>query len=253
METYIALLLMIVPGFIAREIYKNLSSEDQKETNLSEIVYSLIFSIFIILLNYIFIKLFGNLKFIGVAKNTNQNTLTGITNLFQSISFIIFYIVITIVHSIFIGYMWNIIYPFYLKAINFILENNGGNELTGNSSLLSHLDDGKEHILEITTYKDGKENTKMGFSHDIEITDGKLTGISLIKEEKLNEKDLSEYQKETYIDFQNLSYKITEFYKESEFCNETKLRFFPFIIGIFSIIICWHIIGALGRFVFHLF
>ena len=50
METYIALLLMIVPGFLSRMIYKNLHTESRATSDFEKTIMSLIFSVFIIVL-----------------------------------------------------------------------------------------------------------------------------------------------------------------------------------------------------------
>jgi hypothetical protein len=141
METYIAILLLIVPGFIARYFFEKLNDNFTNEDKFQVTISALIYSIFIILLNYSIIK---------VLRVIDTSSLQDIAKNFSSINFVIFYTLITLPISLYVGYLWNELFPLFMSLINSIRDYKGKNSCGLDPSVCaSYFNDGKEHLITI--------------------------------------------------------------------------------------------------------
>jgi len=154
MESYFALLLLIVPGFIAQKIFKLLNQDKKYNSNLEETISSLIMSIFILGIDVILLISVYGINFISELKLY-----------FNSFHFLLGYTILTITISIAFGLLWNILCPYFLSVINKIrgLSNKNTIKITKNV-WDSVFDDGTNHAIYIE--KDGKEYTK-GFIKEL--------------------------------------------------------------------------------------
>jgi hypothetical protein len=146
METYIALLLLVVPGFIAKYIYGKLDHQIEVEDKFENIINSLIFNVFILLLNYFVLDLFG---FLSGAE------IKDVTILFNSVNFILGYTLLTLITAIAVAVIWDKSNPFYMKLINKYRETENRNCILRDTVLASSFNDGKSHLISIE--KDDKE------------------------------------------------------------------------------------------------
>lgn len=150
MDNYIALLLLVVPGFISRKIYGYLVDLQPTKDNFEETTYSLIFSAFNILGIYIifyFVSWYeGNVELL---------TKANIINSFNNPRIVAIYAVMAFLSSVLIAFIWKMLYPYYIKFINYFRKKSGQNELSMSDSVFyDSFNDGKMHWVEIC--KDGK-------------------------------------------------------------------------------------------------
>lgn len=200
MENYIVLLLLIVPGYIAQLVNSVFSDRNNLKSKFEETIDALIFSIFILLGNYIVISLFRKLY------SLNELWLK-----FSTTTFVIKYIFLTVFMSVFIGCIWTIIYPKIEKRIinNIRVKFLHKNEITfATTTWTLAFDDGKQHAVYIE--KDGKEYAK-GFIKHIRRIGDKTKEIYLEGEDIIeNNKNLFEEYKGIYLEF-NSGIKIREY------------------------------------------
>jgi len=100
MEQYIAMLLIIMPGFVSHKIYERLNSDKRIENSFDKTVTALLYSTAIMVVNYNIL----NTKY-------KFTTLVDIRNMFNNLNFIKNYITITIISCFFVAVIWNIIHP----------------------------------------------------------------------------------------------------------------------------------------------
>lgn len=207
MEKYIALLLLIAPGFISKHIYEGLSHEKRAKSNLNETVSALIFSIFVILLNYIIMQLSR------ILNNTDFNS---IFELFKIPHFVIIYILLTLFNSIYIGILWGIIYPKSFSFINKLRKYLGENELENIPSLLASLNDGKSHVIKIQ--KEGIP-PEAGTISRFDSSDGEIKSLSLSNTEEYTDEILNTLEiKEKYFNVLDGNTTIIEY--DTSFFND---------------------------------
>jgi hypothetical protein len=109
MEQYIALLLMILPGFAAHQIYERMNSGTKAEDTFDKTAISLLYSVGVLGMNYFFIWLLWGLT-----------TISQIMNSFNRIGFILSYILITVASCLIVAVIWNFIYPRIPWVLNLV-------------------------------------------------------------------------------------------------------------------------------------
>jgi len=166
MDTYIAILLMIVPGFLSRMIYKNLNTESKATSDFEKTVISLVFSVFIMVLVFMYFSI------IGIVDLADINT---IISRFSSSKFIIFYVATSLVMSFYSTYFCSFLSPYLLKLLNFVRNKTGRKSLTGFTSIFGSLADGKPHLIKIE--RNGK--IEYGFLNQICNNQGTIDSFSL--------------------------------------------------------------------------
>jgi hypothetical protein len=197
MEAYIALLLMIVPGFIAETIYRSLNRDIKYDSTLQETVTALMYNMPILAITCL--VLIPIYKYKNVADFKAQ---------FNNIDFVLVYIIITLIISIAMGFLWNMFEPKVSNFINSIRKNENKNEIENSEGVWDIVfNDGKQHAILIE--KDGRECTK-GFIK-------KLSQPQNLREMYVENADLMNSCKEyfsdvkgVYIDFDK-NIKITEY------------------------------------------
>ena len=132
MEHYIEIIVMLAPGFIAKEVARALGNVKSRGSSIDQIlnyfVYS-IFCFFITILIYTIIKkLFGS--------NDPQYFLLGFLSILSGIS---------------VGYAWQTIVKKFFKNIidRYTSENNGYIYFQEDSMLNNCMLDGKDHLIQI--------------------------------------------------------------------------------------------------------
>ena len=173
METYIAILLLVVPGFIAINIFEKLNYQKRRRDSFETTTKALIFSVFIIILNYLVFRFFDK------SNMSAQN----IRMLFTSTDFIIQYAIITILNSILVGYLWSIIGSVFYIIINKLRLLEGQTKINGFSVFESYYENNQEHLLRV---EQGRK-TRVGFLEKFSFDDGKISEISLIREHEAKE------------------------------------------------------------------
>jgi hypothetical protein len=169
MEQYIAILFLIAPGFIAKAISEKFTRKSEKKDTFEITVSSLIFSVFVILITYAFLLIFTDLSMSD----------SGIKELFSSPRFIIRYAIISILISIYCGYVWNLLQPIYYMLINHLRRLAGKNIIQSGTVFETTFDDGRDHLVRI---QQGTDN-QIGFIHKFNVEDGILTEITLIEKD----------------------------------------------------------------------
>jgi hypothetical protein len=99
---YIGLLLLIIPGFACRNFYGYLNSGQKDEDGLRLTISSLLYSVWVLVINYTILSLFFHIK-----------TLSGIMDRFNQGWFVILYIGITIISCLVIAFLLDFIHPKY--------------------------------------------------------------------------------------------------------------------------------------------
>lgn len=146
MENYIALLLLVVPGFMAQKIHDRIS-DDRKEVDKFKLtIISLICSVFILLATYEYLVLFCSL---------GAFTISDVGERLKSASFLVDYIWVVLFSTIFVSVVREGFKFAYDKAINKVRKSTGKN-VTFDRDVFSRLfNDGNSHIVSI--HKDEKE------------------------------------------------------------------------------------------------
>lgn len=196
LETYIALLLLIVPGFIAHNIYEKLNNNRNIKDQFNLTVISLIYSIFIMLGNYLYISK------IGLNGMTIDNITLMKSNLLN-MKFLIQYIVLTLIVSILIAYIWNLVNPkLTYVIINIFRQVECKRKLYHHETVPESLfDDGKIHIVCIL--QNGEE--KMGVLDRLRVSNESELEYSLIKEDEIRNLFIS--QSDHFIQKQTCRFK----------------------------------------------
>ena len=116
MEDYIALLLLVVPGFIARKVYKQTNDVHETTDQFTETLYCLLNSMAIFII--IFARI-GILSFTDVwAKNLFD--LKVLSETFETMSFVLEYSLAALIVSIILGLITGWLLDIYTKFINII-------------------------------------------------------------------------------------------------------------------------------------
>ncbi len=170
MEQYVAILLLVVPGFIAMTISETFNRQKKKRDTFEITVSSLIYSVFVILFVYIFLLVFTEVSI------SDSN----IKELFTSPRFVIKYATISILVSVYCGYMWNVIQPAYFFLINALRKMAGKNEIYNGTTFEVIFDDGNPHLIKINQ----KDIEQIGFIDVFNIEEGELIEISLVHQDK---------------------------------------------------------------------
>jgi hypothetical protein len=140
-ETYIAILFMVIPGFITRGIYQSLNYNIREKTDFETTVSALIYSVFVICIN--FSVLFG----VNLFQLDKISTLKG---RFEDPVFVLEYAGLTLIVSIALAFLWDIICPEIIYLENWYRKIRKRNEvLSGESLWTSVFNDGKEHIVSV--------------------------------------------------------------------------------------------------------
>ena len=141
MENYIALLLLIVPGFIARKIYKQTTNVREDLSQFEETLYCLFYSLIIAIISlWICGALYGDIK--------------TIITLYNNLTFITSYAITAIVLSIVLGASIKYLLIGYNKAVNRLRNDKDGEIAISHTIFDDVFNDGKPHWIEV--YKDGK-------------------------------------------------------------------------------------------------
>ena len=150
METYIAMLLFIVPGFISMFVYNRISNPERKKSDFMKTVSALIFNIFI----------FGETLLILQPFYPEINIL-GLTNNFKYANFAVFYILTTLVCGIVTAVLWDILSSNVVPLVvnKYRVETMNRNKILEKPSAFENIfNDGKNHLVCIT-----KADREIGF------------------------------------------------------------------------------------------
>ncbi|TCL72340.1 hypothetical protein EDC14_100650 [Hydrogenispora ethanolica] len=169
MENYIALLLLIIPGFIARSVFECLTYEMKKESEQGVLITSLIYNIFILFLNYLLGFIFGLI---------NNDELINISKRFSSISFVMVYIGITLLNSFLVAWLWYRLSPKAVEFINSIRKSERKNKISPTESVLSSLFNNNERQL--ITIEKNREIIASGIVKKIGISNGEIKELWLV-------------------------------------------------------------------------
>lgn len=142
MESYIALLLLIVPGFVARKIYKQTNNIREDLGQWEESLYCLFYSL---VLAVVAMALTGALQ---------MNTIPQWEQLFASMAFCIKYAAVVGVGSVILGLLTHPLLTRYIWLINKIRRQQDGYIDISKTIFDECFSDGELHIVEV--YKDGK-------------------------------------------------------------------------------------------------
>ena len=199
METYIAILLLIVPGFISIIIFEKLYYPITKKFELELITRSLIFSVFVVLLNYITLILFNGLS---IEENN-------ISNLFSSVKFVILYGLVTITWSVYLGYIWGKLSFILNKITNYHKKLYGKTLLNECCVFDSIFDDGKMHLVKV----EHDNKIEIGFQDRFRVEEDELKEYSVTRSKDAMNLIENQDIKNTYI---NGTYKITDYDIDAE-------------------------------------
>jgi hypothetical protein len=98
---YVWILLLVAPGFACRSICEYLNSGGREEEGLRLILSSLLYSVWVLAMNYGFLYLTFHIK-----------TFSEMQALFNNIIFAFYYQLITIISCVVLALVWNFIHPF---------------------------------------------------------------------------------------------------------------------------------------------
>lgn len=138
MENYIALLLLVAPGFMAQRVKEKLNDNRVEKDKFELTIQAMIYSIFVMLLNYMIITyLYGNMGIVEVQRKL------------ATTDFLVRYTLLTIAASITVGIVWNYIEKIYRWCMNKLRGIEKKNPLYDRTVFDSIFADGKEHIVEV--------------------------------------------------------------------------------------------------------
>lgn len=142
MGAYISLLLLIVPGFVARKIYKQTNNIREDLGQWEESLYCLFYSL---LLAVVAMALTGALQ---------ADTIPQWEQLFTSMSFCIKYSAVVGIGSVILGLLTRPLLTVYNRIINKVRRQQDGYIDISQTIFDECFSDGEIHIVEV--YKDGK-------------------------------------------------------------------------------------------------
>lgn len=151
MSIYIALLLLVLPGFLSRKIYKQTNDIRETYDQYEETLYCLLNSLIIFLLIFI---LAGIISF-KYNWAMNMFDLKILSEYFLDVKFIIKYSVIATVFSYLLGIFTHKILYLHQKIINFVRKKKNLTEIKLSNTIFDEMfNDNQKHFVEI--YKDDK-------------------------------------------------------------------------------------------------
>lgn len=146
MENYIALLLIVMPGYLSRLIYRHISDEVPDKDKFKIIMESLLYDVIILPLVYLIIHY--------ITPDIDQ-----IKMFFTIPQYIGMYAICALFLSIVVSVSWKYLKPKYNHIVNYIRKARGLNEITLNQSVFTRaFNDGLTHWVEV--YKDDKLITR---------------------------------------------------------------------------------------------
>ena len=189
METYMALLLFVMPGYLARLVYGHVEDRILEKDKFHIIMESLLYNMLIIPAVYI------ALSCIGVSVENVQAFFLIPTN-------IAIYGVCSFVMAVLTGFAWKYLKPWYVRGINCVRKLSNQNAINlGKSVFDLTFNDGEVHWVEV--YRDerlltrGILQTMFAVRGELYVTDEK--NISAYTDES---NKIKRY-KGTYIDYKN--------------------------------------------------
>jgi|GEM_PF-1490093 len=196
METYIALLLLIVPGFIAENIFELLNHSKVSKTKLEEIIRALTYSVFILLGNYLVLQEYYIYYHKPILSSINDLLIK-----LTYIGFTIKYILLTLMLSIILALLWNWLFPNVIKIVNSIRKKQNKNEVNLSGTIFNRFfNDGQIHAIKIE--KDGKSYAQ-GFIQGQNTSDNKLQEVYLTKSNIITDRpDLINQFNGVYVNFE---------------------------------------------------
>lgn len=93
MEELIGILLIVSPGFIVKKLKDLLVAKEEIKTDVENTIVSIIYSIPILIINLIILMIIYKVK-----------TIQEITSKFSDISFILIYVIVTLISIVLVGY-----------------------------------------------------------------------------------------------------------------------------------------------------
>jgi hypothetical protein len=197
LETYIALLLLVVPGFISYNIYEKLNHDRKVDNQLELTIKAMIYNIFI---------LFANCLSMLIGRIFTVDTMM---YRIKNLVFILLYAVITLLNSIIVAFAWNWFKPKVIDFLNRKRKNEGKNSFSDAETVWANkFNDGKLHGVLIE--RDGKEIAK-GVIKSISDSDGKSKELYLILIDFLDKRpECFDKRKGVYFDL-DTNTKITEY------------------------------------------
>jgi hypothetical protein len=207
LEMYVALLLLVVPGFISHIIYEKLNHDKKVKDQLELTIKVMIYNIFILILNCVFLLLFG-ISTIGLMMHR-----------IGSLLFLLGYTVITLFNCVLVGIAWNRFKPKAIDFLNWIRVKEGKNRFTDTETVWANkFNDGKQHGVLIE--RDGKEVAK-GIVASISDSDGESKELYLEMVDFPDKRpEYFNKRKGVYFDLETNT-KITE-YDISKFQQDSK-------------------------------
>lgn len=205
MKEIVPILLLVVPGFIANEIYKKLNRLVPERTEIENIAISLTYSVLIMMVDFAWMFIYGHIS---------STSLSVIKTSFDSIRFIVKYISLTTVNCFYVSLLLTVFSPLALWFCNMTRRLLGKNCLENTTSILESLDDGNEHIVSL------KKNNEIEFGilDRIENQKGIITAISLRKQEDiekiLNDGDRNALKAKSTFYLPNSDFQITDYFLE---------------------------------------
>lgn len=142
MDNYLALLLFIVPGFVAYQIENILNDEKEILDNFKITLIALVYNIFIMFGCYIVFLNFESIDY-GI-------TFSELSDKFQSCTFFIHYITFSLLISIVMGITWYYLKKIYYWIMNYFRIKEGKNEFCYKATVLDEcFNDGEDHLVKI--------------------------------------------------------------------------------------------------------
>ncbi|MEN6567181.1 MAG: hypothetical protein ABFC57_12875 [Veillonellales bacterium] len=172
MENYFALLILVVPGFIARDIYQKLNYDHKITNSFESTISALIYNIFIGLLNYIVIVVISSL--LGIQFSEIKISV-------ENSPFFILYILLTLVDCCIVAIIWDNIHPKYTyKFINWRRAKKSKNKLLPVPVWSASFNDGNPHLISIEREGCGKQ---VGLLERFTENNGELKDAYIVQEE----------------------------------------------------------------------
>lgn len=170
MQQYLAMILIIAPGFLVRTIHEDLTWDRVVKSDFEKTIISLIYSIPIFAINFLILWCY------------KIKTINELIEKFNSVSFIFKYAILTIVSSlVFIG-VWSIIYPnIAFKIVNLIRDKRNLNIIDERPTAWDAFINDGQKFKAVRIVKSGKEIGK-GFVSKWNFKDGNEKEICLEKE-----------------------------------------------------------------------
>lgn len=171
MQQYLAMILIISPGFLVRSIHEDLTWNRVVKSEFEKTIISLIYSVPVFTIN-----------FIVLYSNFNIKTINELVKKFDSIDFILKYGLLTILSSMVFIIIWSIIYPnITFKIVNYIRVKRKFNTLDERPTAWEAFINDKQKFKVVRISKNGKEIGK-GFVSKWNFQEGNEKELCLEKE-----------------------------------------------------------------------